>query len=412
MHVLLLTPSVPWPPDTGGKLRIYYLLMGLMGQHHQVDLGSVYVDGPPDVGPLAEHGAKVLLTPLGQRDTRRQQWHDLLHPWPRSVLYFYSTQARQAMLTQFTAPYDLIISDEVMMIPYARAVAQQGGAPILLIRPKIDWLHYAAMAQHRPWGKQKFLDWWEAQQLQRYERRALRACAAAVVCSEEDSAITRQQNEQVMVATIANGADTTYFTPQRVLAPQPTILLLGTMHYYPNVDAVHYFFEAIYPALQQAHPDLQILIVGHQPPAAIQQLAQRSGVTVTGSVTDVRPYLNRSWLLAVPLRLGGGTRLKIAEAMAAGLPVVSTTIGAQGLAVEDERQLLLADTPAAFVAATTRLLGDPALRQRLAVAGRHLVEAAYSWQVLGAQFAEFCTTIARQHQLKRNCQTESSYSDN
>ena len=394
MHVALLTPTLPWPADTGGKLRIYHLLGGL-AQENQIDLFSVYYGAPPPIGPLAQHCAKVTLVRLAPRYTRRRQLGDLLRPFPRSVAYFYATGARQQLLARSATTYDLVICDELMMAPYARAVAQRAACPLLLIRPKIDSLHYTEMAQQRPWGRAKVLDWWEAQQLRRYELAALRHFDAALVCSDEDGAITQAQNSQIRVATIANGADTTFFTPQRQPDTRPTILLLGTMHYYPNVDSVHYFFETIYPALRQAQPDLQVLIVGHQPPPAIQALAELPGVTVTGSVDDVRPYMARSWLLAVPLRLGGGTRLKIAEAMAAGLPVVSTTVGAQGLNVTHDQDLLLADTPAAFVTTTLRLLNDDSLQRRLGEAGRKLVESSYSWQALGQQFATLCAEVGQ-----------------
>jgi len=264
LHVALLTPTLPWPPDTGGKLRIYHLLCGL-AQQHQIDLFSDYYRAPPVIGPLVQDCAKVTLIPIAPRYTRRRQLGDLLRPLPRSVAYFYAAQTQHQLLTRMAVPYDLIICDEIMMTPYARAAAHQAACPVLLIRPKIDSLHYAEMAQQRPWGKAKVLDWWEAQQLRHYEIAALRHFDAALVCSAEDGAITRAQNGQVRVAAIANGADTTFFTPQRQPARHPTILLLGTMHYYPNVDSVHYFFDAIYPALRQAKPDLQVLIVGHQP---------------------------------------------------------------------------------------------------------------------------------------------------
>jgi len=384
---------MPWPPDTGGKLRIYHLLAGL-AQCHQVDLFSVHYGAPAPVGEVAQHCTQVIQVPLAVRYTRRQQLRDLLGPLPRAVSYFYSPQAQATLLTQL-AVYDLIIGDEIMMTPYVQAAVRRLGVPCLLIRPKIDSLHYAEMARQRSWGMTKALDWWEAQRLRRYEVNALRHFTAAVVCSDEDGAITQAQNRQIQVATIANGADTAYFTPHRQPATHPTILLLGTMHYYPNIDSVLYFFEAIYPALHQSHPDLQVFVVGHQPPPAIQQLAALPGVTVTGSVADVRPYLQRSWLLAVPLRLGGGTRLKIAEAMAAGLPVVSTTVGAQGLAVTQEEQILLADTPAALIQAIQRLLNTDSLQRRLGEAGRKLVESSYSWQALGQAFATFCADVAR-----------------
>jgi glycosyltransferase involved in cell wall biosynthesis len=302
------------------------------------------------------------------------------------------------------APYDLVICDEVMVAPYALAQSRSSSPPRLLIRPKIDHQHYRDLAAGRPWGLKKLLDWLEAARLQRYERLILPAFQQAVVCSAEDAAVTKAQWPTIAVEIIPNGADTEFFTPAiqaagrrdtdaDQVAQPPTILLLGTMHYYPNIDAVHYFFDTMYSALCARYPNLQVLIVGHQPPPEIAALAKWPGITVTGSVDEIRPYLARSSLLAVPLRLGGGTRLKIAEAMAAGLPVVATPIGAQGLAVEDEHHLLLAAEPTAFIAAIQRLLDDPSLGQRLAEAGRKLVESQYSWQTLGQRFTALCEAM-------------------
>ena len=197
------------------------------------------------------------------------------------------------------------------------------------------------------------------------------------------------------VDIIVNGADIEYFTPMRQPDPDPTLVLIGTMHYYPNIDAVLHFFQTMHPALLAAIPTLKVLVVGHLPPPEIQALGKLPGVTVTGSVPDVRPYLARSWLMAVPLRLGGGTRLKIVEAMAMGLPVVSTTVGAQGIHARHEEQLLVANEPADFVAQTIRLLNNPPLRHTLGEAGHALVTAKYSWQALGRRFAEFCEAIAQ-----------------
>jgi glycosyltransferase involved in cell wall biosynthesis len=200
----------------------------------------------------------------------------------------------------------------------------------------------------------------------------------------------QRQAPGIPIEVIVNGADTDYFVPQQRPDPDPTIILMGTMYYYPNIDGVLHYFQTMHEALRAAVPDLRVLIVGHMPPPEIVSLGSLPGVTVTGSVPDVRPWLSRAWVQIVPLRLGGGSRLKIVESMASGVPVVSTTVGAQGLDVSDGVELMLADEPADFVRKTAMLLEDSELRLRMASTARSAVEEKYSWQGLGRRFAEFC----------------------
>lgn len=409
LRIAFLTPTLPWPTNTGGTLRTYHLLRALAAEH-AVALFSFHYGAPSDPGSLTTFCHQVTQISLGEVYSCHRQWIDLVRPLPRSVTYFFTKASQQTLLEQTQLGYDLVICDEVILASYlykqhVRGKPQNCAIPQVLLRQKIDHLHYAEVAAQRPWGMAKLLDQLEAWRLRDYERHVLPIFQAAVVCSAEDGAITQEQCRMLRVDVIPNGADTRYFCPPtRATRNQaPTILLLGTMHYYPNIDAVHYFFETIFPQLQHEFPDLQILIVGHQPPPEVVVLGELPGVTVTGSVEDVRPYIARSWLMAVPLRLGGGTRLKITEAMAAGLPVVSTSMGAEGLAVQHERDLLLADEPTAFAAAIRRLLNDTSLRQQLAEAGRKLVESHYSWAALGQRFVATCEAIIQEH-----CKTENS----
>jgi glycosyltransferase involved in cell wall biosynthesis len=236
---------------------------------------------------------------------------------------------------------------------------------------------------------------------------------AAVVCSQDDRVEAMREAagngtsggvagaSTIPVEIVVNGADTTYFTPQRQPDTHPTVLMLGTMHYYPNIDAVQYYFGAMHDALRAAVPNLRVLIVGHNPPPEIEALGTLPGVTVTGSVPDIRPYMGRAWLQMVPLRLGGGTRLKIVESMAAGLPVVSTAVGAQGLAVRDGAEMLLADEPADFVRKVAALLNNPQERERMSANARLFVEANYSWQSLGDRFARFCLDTVEMHRSQQ-----------
>jgi glycosyltransferase involved in cell wall biosynthesis len=190
---------------------------------------------------------------------------------------------------------------------------------------------------------------------------------------------------------VPTGVDTRLFRPSiRNESPEPIVLFLGSMDWEPNADAVQYFAEAIWPAIRAAVPSARLQVVGRNPTAAILQLASQC-IEIVGTVPSVLEYLHRAAVVAVPLRVGGGTRLKIFEAMGAGKAVVSTTIGAEGLAVVDGRDILLADTPAAFSAAVIRLLQDSNERRRLEDAALGTA-SRYDWSAIAERFE---TILAR-----------------
>ena len=396
MRAAVVTPYYPWPADTGGKLRSYHLIKGLAA-HFAVDLYTVCYGEPPATTALEKfcrHVQVTSLVPLPHRYRVLQNWFDRE---PRSVRYFQDTQSLATIRRALADNYDLLICDEISMANYFTDLPDHAQTARIIMRQKIDYLHYQEIAESRPWGTQRLLDLLEARRLHAFEQTMMGRFQGGVVCSKGDAAIAATQGPKLALKVIVNGADVDYFTIDRQPDPQPTLLLLGTMHYQPNIDMVLYFFQTIYPALHQARPDLQVLIVGHLPPPEIQQLGALPGVTVTGSVDDVRPYMARSWLLAVPLRLGGGTRLKIVEALAAGLPVVSTSVGAQGLEAISPDLIALADTPAVFVEQTLTLLQDTVRRSELSVLGRQAVEEQYSWHALGQHYADFCCQLAQAH---------------
>lgn len=404
MRVAFLTPYMPWPADTGGKLRSYHLVKGL-AQQDEVDLYTFHHATPTDPGPLAKLCRSVESIHVQIKPGAFRAVPSLTSHLPRAVRYFQTEATLREVRAKLAAPYDLFVCDEIPISPYLWEIPGHEATPRLVNRQKIDHLHYAEMAQSRPAGVEKMLDWLDARRLRTFEYAEMPRFDAAVVCSPEDRIEALREAtgnvetthaqaaagaSQLPVEIIVNGADTTFYTPDRQPDPHPTVLMLGTMHYYPNIDAVKYYFGAMHDALRAAVPNLRVLIVGHNPPPEIEALADLPGVTVTGSVPDIRPWMARSWLQMVPLRLGGGTRLKIVESMAAGLPVVSTAVGAQGLAVRDGAEMLLADDPADFVRKVTALLNSPAERERMSANARLFVEANYSWQSLGERFATFC----------------------
>jgi len=314
----------------------------------------------------------------------------LLDPLPPVVDHF-STPASLAEVQQHlrAGNYDLLVIDEICMAPYARGFS----GPKLIIRHKVDHLHYQDIAAAQPFGVRKVIQRFDAYKLQRYEHSVMSEFQLAVCCSKEDGAIIRALNPEVPITEIGNGVDVSLFVPTEETAGPPTLLYVGTMHYYPNIDAIHYFFQEIHPHLARLVPDVRVVIVGHDPPAEILAWQRLPGIEITGSVSDVRPYLAKSTAVIVPLRLGSGTRLKILESTAAGRPVVSTSVGAEGLGMRHGEHLLIADDPGQFARQTAELLRDGALRRRLITAARPFVLARYSWQALGEQYEVVCRQV-------------------
>jgi len=329
---------------------------------------------------MERHCCQLILFHLEKSWRTRDRIWRILNPLPRLVEHFLtpsSLKLAREMLVK--GRYELIIADELCMTPYAELAPN---LPRITIRHKIDWVHYKEVGQARPWAMEKILDLIEAIKLRRYERLKMPFYQACVVCSEQDAAFIRQYAPRMPILVIPNGVDLDTFAPlNRPQDDRPTLLYVGSLDYYPNIDAIRFFFQKMYDPIRRQVPNVQVLIVGRNPLPDIQRLTQLPGVEIIGSVPDIRPYYEQATILIVPLRLGGGTRLKIVEAMAMGLPVVSTSIGAEGLKVHPGENILIADDPLTFVNDVLRLLSDTALWHRIAAGGRQLAQA-YDWRKL------------------------------
>jgi glycosyltransferase involved in cell wall biosynthesis len=231
------------------------------------------------------------------------------------------------------------------------------------------------------------------------EQRCWRSVDACAVTSPRDEAVLRRAFPGARSAVVPNAVDLEFFTPRRA-EPEPlTVLFFGVLDYYPNTDGVLFFLREVMPRLKQAHPAVRVLVVGPAPTSAIQRWAGPD-VTITGAVEDVRPYLERARVVIAPIRSGGGTRLKVLEAMAMGKPVVSTRLGAEGLSVTDDSDILLADDPETFARQVGRLLGSDDLAARVGRAARRLVETSYDWKA-SARTLEALYRAASDHALRR-----------
>jgi glycosyltransferase involved in cell wall biosynthesis len=229
--------------------------------------------------------------------------------------------------------------------------------------------------------------WLQGPRLRRFESETLRAAHAVTCVSEEDAAALRALVPKLNPVLVPNGIDVESYTPYAlrptgVMHNASCVTFTGKMDYRPNVDAVLWFAETIWPRIRARRPAAEFVIVGQKPVASVRALHDQHGITVAGAVEDVRPYIARAGVYVAPLRMGGGTRFKLLEAMALARPIVSTTLGAEGFAVQHGRELLLADEPEAFAQAVLDVMSNNARAEALGAAGRAFVQSHYDWSVI------------------------------
>jgi glycosyltransferase involved in cell wall biosynthesis len=217
--------------------------------------------------------------------------------------------------------------------------------------------------------------------LRRYEAQICRGADHVLAVSEKDAVMLRKLVSGLEVTVVPNGVNTRTYMPSPPHSSTPPILVFtGTMDFRPNVDAVLWFAHQVLPRVRETVPAVHLFVVGQRPHRRLDSLQAHPAITLTGWVDDVRPYIARAAVYIAPLRIGGGTRLKLLEAMAMAKPVVATRLGAEGYPVEDDRELLLADTPSSFAAAVVSLLQAPKRRTELGQSARVFVERHYDWR--------------------------------
>jgi glycosyltransferase involved in cell wall biosynthesis len=227
-----------------------------------------------------------------------------------------------------------------------------------------------------------------------------RSFNAVIAVSQEDREQIENEYRAKNVFDVPTGVDTSFFRPTgREKVDPNNVVFTGSMDWLPNEDAIRYFTEQILPIIKKAIPDFTITVVGRNPYPALLELSKREpAIVVTGRVDDVRPYMERAAAYVVPLRIGGGTRLKIYEAMAMEKPMVSTTIGAEGLPLQHGNELMLADTPEAFAAAVVQLLTNTSAAREMGLRAAKAVRDNFGWDRVSRRFAEICETAIRERQ--------------
>lgn len=378
MHILFLSNWYPYPASNGSKLRIFNLLRGL-SQHHTITLVSfVDADDQPDPhSPLHRFCAAVHTVPkkLFAPDSLRAK-AGFFSRNPRSVLDKFSPDMAQLIAdVVVTTDIDLVIASQVDMAGYRRYFAD---LPAIFEEVEVGVL-YEQMATAVTWQQhlRHQLTW---QKHRGYLQRLLRTYDGVTVVSAQEAALLQKTGiASKPVTVVPNGVDAASYQTETAV-PQPnTLIFTGSFSFRPNYDAMVWFVGEVLPLVRAAVPDVRLIITGKH---GNRPLPSLDNVELAGFVDDVRPYIQNSWVSIAPILSGGGTRLKILEAMAAGTPVVATSKGAEGINVTDGIEMFIADTPQAQADAIIRLLRDADLRQQMAAKARQIVQNQYDWSVI------------------------------
>ena len=383
MRVLLLTQVLPYPPDSGPKIKTWNVLKYLAQQYDVTLVSFVRGDQTAEVNQLKNYCRVVYVVPIS-RGTWGDCWYmikSLLTHQPFLIVRD-DRAAMHEVIKQLTTAtqFDIIHVDQLNMAQYAERVT---GACKVLDAHNALWLLYKRLWETMPPGPKKWLlgrDW---RLLKQYEGEICRRFEGLLTVSEEDKVALQEAAGLSLEATVIPIAvDTDEIVKIRRCAEADHILHIGTMFWPPNIDGVLWFLHEIFPLIQVKRPKITFDVVGAKPPPEIMAYNSKgSGVNVAGYVDDPTPYYKAAGVMVVPLRAGGGMRVKILNALAQGLPIVSTTLGCEGIAVEPGRHLLIADTPESFAQATILLLEDKRLANELGYNGRQLVQSTYDFRV-------------------------------
>jgi len=405
-RVLLLTQVLPYPPDAGPKIKTYYVLRYLASAGHVITLASfVRRDEEKYLDDLKPYCVAIHAVPM-----RRSRLADVAAYASCLCTGQPFLVARDAKTEMFDLvrrlvreqPFDIIHADQLTMAQFAlqsrQSLIPNHQSPALVFDAhNAVWTIVQRAQQTAPFFLRPLLAR-EACALKKHEGALCNVMDATLAVSEVDKrALVEAGADARKISVIAIAIDSAQLEPVKRSDDSANILTIGTLFYPPNADGVRWFMRQVYPLIRAQVPASSLTIVGPRPPQDISQFAIRNSqfVTVTGYVPDLQPYLERAALMVVPVRAASGMRVRILEALARGIPIVTTTTGVEGIDAVHDEHLLIADEPEQFAAEVVRLLRDAELRRRLAINGRRLIEDKYDWRVVLPKLEAVYESFAR-----------------
>jgi glycosyltransferase involved in cell wall biosynthesis len=397
MRILWVKVGGLWPLNTGGRLRSFHIISEL-SHRHRVTLLTTHGPADDPLGLAAALPRCERVTSIPSRLPKRGgvrfamavlgSWFSPLPVdlWKARV----PALRREAHRLAGTRQVDVCVVDFLAAAPNSPL---KGLAPTILFTHNVEHMIWKRLGatERRAWRRALLeIEW---RKMRRYEGRACAAASLTLAVSEVDRAVLASLAPGAVVRAVPTGVDVGYFAPDGRPEAPARLVFTGSMDWYPNEDAVLYFVDDLLPRIRRDVPDVSLTVVGRNPTPRLRRLCEATGVHVTGTVDDVRPHVGEAAVCVVPLRVGGGTRLKIFEALAMGKAVVSTSVGAEGLPLSSGEHAVLADDPVDFARAVVRLVRHPEERRRLGLAGRRLVEERYSWGEVARRFEAHCQDV-------------------
>jgi polysaccharide biosynthesis protein PslH len=392
VKLLFLTPQLPYPPEQGTSIRNYHLIAELAKRHRITLLTFLEPDqNAESLGPLrqiAEH-LEIVPAPPRSKGQRLRQLLTSRRPDMSWRLWSPELEERLKLLLKNNS-FDVVQIEGIEMASYASAVAAGAAQPLLVyddhnaeyLLQKRAFLTDAGNPRRWIAAMYSFIQW---RRLRTYERAMCLRADRVITCSAADAGAIRELDTRLKVTVISNGVDLASHAAYQGEVRPHDLVFTGKMDFRPNIDAMLWFCQAVLPLIQARKPGVSLAIVGQRPHNRLESLRSLPAVTITGHVPDVRPFIAGAQVYIAPLRVGGGTRLKLLQAMAMGKAIVSTTLGAEGLDIQDGREMLLADRADEFASAVLSLMEQPEERRRLGEVARQKAQRSYGWDALVPQ---------------------------
>lgn len=393
LRILGLLPEFPYPPRSGSSLRLWNLYRHLTKEEAEVTLVCRTRD-PLDPSYLARCNEekldfRVLHIPRPNLNCKlRKGFEFLIKFLPISAAgWYFPEMAELVRNTVSSDAYDIIVLESTLTGVYLPFVSRTRAVKVLDLSD-LQAERTRRQASVLPLGMNKLMYLYDAKLYERFENKLIDRVDLVLTTSERERVLISKKHRNKNIRVVPNGVDCNSIRPLPMVDGSE-LLFVGILDYLPNIDAVVFFAEEVLPRLRQKHPELKFRVIGRNPVPRISELNGREGLEITGEVDDLEPYYRRSSICVVPLRAGSGTRLKILEAMAYGRPVVSTSLGCEGLCVEHYKHLFIADTPQDMVTAIDTLLERKDITKKMVENARTLVETHYSWESIGASIHGF-----------------------
>jgi len=382
MKILMLTPYLPFPLHSGGQIRSYNLLKNLSKKHQVTLFSFIRSDSEKKhLQELTKYCYKVKVF------KRRQAWDPrniLLSgftPYPFLVSIYLSRSVKQAIETELTQQkYDLIHAETFYVMPN---LPLHIPVPTLLVEQTIEYLVYQHFVKNTKLAVLKPLLHLDVLKIKLWEKYFWEKATRLIAMSETDKAIMQKTVKDKKVDVVANGIDTHFFQKtRRLTSKKPLVLFVGNFKWLPNRDAAKFLVEEIWPHIKSRLPQAKLSIVGRNPTREIFKL-QQADITVNGQVEDIRTALSSASVLLAPIRNGRGTKYKVLEAMASGVPVVTTKLGIEG--IKDSHSVLVAESAVNLAKQALKILTDQSFAQRLASKAKTIVNQQYNWSVISQE---------------------------